>query len=78
MSLLRKRYNFAFGKSYDMIAFVPQNATQSLITWRSQSSLITCPQGNHSCSRRDNKKRPAYAERFLQVSTFGRNHLLEL
>ena len=29
------------------------------------------------CSPRDNKKCPAYAEHFLQVSTKGRNYLLE-
>ena len=40
MSLLRKRYDFAFGKSYDMIAYINFNATQSLTT-ASFASIIT-------------------------------------
>ena len=48
---------------YDMIALII-NATESLITWRSQSKLITCV-SNHSCSQRDNKKCSVKTEHFL-------------
>ena len=39
MSLLRKRYDFAYGKSYDMIALLLQTARQGIITWRSRTGV---------------------------------------
>ena len=38
-------------KRYDTIALVSFHATQSLITWRSQSKLITCDKKEERANR---------------------------